>query len=64
MNELNQEEESYGWSVSQHPELKMIQDKLTPFLHLYETANDFLNQYEQWLNGPLSSVNPDKVLEF
>uniref|UniRef100_A0A3B4YVU2 Dynein axonemal heavy chain 7 n=1 Tax=Seriola lalandi dorsalis TaxID=1841481 RepID=A0A3B4YVU2_SERLL len=61
MNDFNLEEEAYGWPVSQYPERKKIQDKLTPFLRLYETATDFLNQYEQWLHGPLSGVNPDKV---
>ncbi|XP_049904030.1 dynein axonemal heavy chain 7 [Epinephelus moara] len=61
INDFNLEEEAYGWSVSQYPQRKTIQDKLTPFLRLYETATDFLNQYEQWLHGPLSGVNPDKV---
>uniref|UniRef100_A0A8D0ADE4 Dynein axonemal heavy chain 7 n=1 Tax=Sander lucioperca TaxID=283035 RepID=A0A8D0ADE4_SANLU len=61
INEFNLEEEAYGWSVSQYPQRKKIQDKLTPFLRLYETATDFLKQYEQWLHGPLSGVNPDKV---
>lgn len=63
INDFNLEEEAYGWSVSQYPQRKKIQDKLTPFLRLYETANDFLNEYQQWLHGPLSGVNPDKVPE-
>ncbi|GLD70629.1 dynein heavy chain 7, axonemal-like protein, partial [Lates japonicus] len=61
INDFNLEEEAYGWSVSQYPERKKIQDKLTPFLRLYETATDFQNQYEQWLHGPLTGVNPDNV---
>ncbi|XP_041805973.1 dynein heavy chain 7, axonemal [Chelmon rostratus] len=61
INYFNAEEEAYGWPVSQYPQRKKIQDKLTPFLRLYETATDFLDQYEQWLHGPLSGVNPDKV---
>ncbi|KAM9851167.1 dynein axonemal heavy chain 7 [Aulostomus maculatus] len=61
INDLNQEEEAYGWTVSQYPQRKNIQDKLSPFLHLYETANSFLTQHQQWLYGPLASVNPDKV---
>lgn len=62
MDDFNAEEEAYGWSISQYPQRKKIHDKLTPFLRLYETATDFLQQQEQWLNGPLSGVNPDKVL--
>uniref|UniRef100_A0AAQ5XW12 EF-hand domain-containing protein n=1 Tax=Amphiprion ocellaris TaxID=80972 RepID=A0AAQ5XW12_AMPOC len=61
IDDFNQEEEAYGWSVSQYPQRKKIQDKLTPFLRLYETATEFLNQCEHWLHGPLSGVNPDKV---
>ncbi|TMS06223.1 Dynein heavy chain 7, axonemal, partial [Larimichthys crocea] len=61
INNFNMEEEAFGWPVSKYPQCKKIQDKLTPFLRLYETATDFLNQYEQWFNGPLSGVNPDKV---
>ncbi|XP_060945031.1 dynein axonemal heavy chain 7 [Limanda limanda] len=60
---FNAEEAAYCWSVSQCPQRKNIQDKLTPFLRLYETATDFLRQHEQWLHGPLSGVNPDKVEE-
>uniref|UniRef100_A0A3Q3KEU7 Dynein axonemal heavy chain 7 n=1 Tax=Monopterus albus TaxID=43700 RepID=A0A3Q3KEU7_MONAL len=61
INEFNQEEEAYGWTVSQYPQHKKIQDKLAPFLHLYETGNDFLDQYKQWVHGPLSGVNPNKI---
>ncbi|KAM7380824.1 hypothetical protein PAMP_004096 [Pampus punctatissimus] len=61
INDFNQEEEAYGWSISQYPQRKKIQDKLTPFLRLYEAASDFLTEYQQWLHGPLSGVNPDKV---
>ncbi|KAM4730848.1 dynein axonemal heavy chain 7 [Anableps anableps] len=61
INELNLEEEAFGWPVSQYPQRKQIQDSLTPFLRLYETASDFLAQHEGWLIGPLSGVNPDEV---
>ncbi|XP_033990468.1 LOW QUALITY PROTEIN: dynein heavy chain 7, axonemal [Trematomus bernacchii] len=61
INEFNMEEDAYGWTISQYPQRKKIHDKLTPFLRLYETGTDFLNQYDQWLHGPLSGVNPDKV---
>ncbi|XP_047226085.1 dynein axonemal heavy chain 7 isoform X2 [Girardinichthys multiradiatus] len=61
INELNLEEEAFGWPVSQYPLRTLIQEKLTPFLRLYETASDFLTHDEQWLCGPLSAVSPDKV---
>uniref|UniRef100_UPI003AAEEA19 dynein axonemal heavy chain 7 n=1 Tax=Centroberyx gerrardi TaxID=166262 RepID=UPI003AAEEA19 len=58
---FNQEEDAFGWPVSQYPQRKKVQDKLMPFLRLYETASDFQNQHQQWVHGPLSDVNPDKV---
>lgn len=61
INDLNLDEEAFGWSVSQYPERKKAQEKLTLFLRLYETATDFIKQREKWLHGPLTSVNPDKV---
>lgn len=55
------EEEAFGWPVSQFPQRKQIQDGLTPFLRLYETSFEFLQDNEKWLHGPLSGVPPDKA---
>uniref|UniRef100_A0A8C7PW22 Dynein axonemal heavy chain 12 n=1 Tax=Oncorhynchus mykiss TaxID=8022 RepID=A0A8C7PW22_ONCMY len=58
---FNQEEEAFNWPVSQYPQRKKVQDRLLPFLRLYETAAEFQNQHHKWVHGPLSAVNPDKV---
>ncbi|KAG7467512.1 hypothetical protein MATL_G00154470 [Megalops atlanticus] len=58
---FNQEEEAYDWPVSQYPQRKEIQDRLMPYLRLYETASEFQSCHRAWLEGPLTSVNPDKV---
>ncbi|XP_056144845.1 dynein axonemal heavy chain 7 [Lampris incognitus] len=58
---FNQEEEAFGWPMSQYPQRKKIQDKLMPFLRLYEIASDFQSQHKQWVHGPISGVSPDKV---
>lgn len=58
---FNAEEEAFGWPVSQYPVRKKVQDQLFPYLRLYQTATDFQAEYQQWLNGPLTSINPDKV---
>ena len=62
MDDFNREEESYGWPISRYPECKEVQDQLAPFLRLYQTASEFHSQHQQWVHGPLSGVNPDKVL--
>lgn len=61
MDSLNQEEEAFCWTLSQFPQRKRIQDRLTPFLRLYETASEFLDYRQHWLHGPLTSVDPDQV---
>ncbi|XP_066541990.1 dynein axonemal heavy chain 7 isoform X2 [Hoplias malabaricus] len=58
---FNSEEEAFGWPVSQYPQRKKVQDQLLPYLRLYQTASEFQAQHKQWLQGPLTSVNPDKV---
>lgn len=58
---FNSEEESFGWPVSQYPVRKNVQDQLIPYLRLYQTATEFQAEHQQWLNGPLTSINPDKV---
>ncbi|KAA0715776.1 Dynein heavy chain 7, axonemal [Triplophysa tibetana] len=58
---FNQEEEAFSWPVSQYPQLKTVQDRLVPYLRLYETAAEFQKQHHQWVHGQLAAVNPDKV---
>ncbi|XP_030642423.1 dynein heavy chain 7, axonemal [Chanos chanos] len=58
---FNLEEEAFGWPLSQYPLRKKVQDRLLPYLNLFETAAEFKRQQHQWLFGPLTSVNPDKV---
>ncbi|KAI1899404.1 hypothetical protein AGOR_G00061430 [Albula goreensis] len=58
---FNMEEEAYDWPVSQYPVRKETQDRLAPYLRLYETACEFQARHKEWLEGPLNSVNPDKV---
>ncbi|XP_069052852.1 dynein axonemal heavy chain 7 isoform X2 [Lepisosteus oculatus] len=61
IDQFNAEEEAFGWPVSQYPQRKKIQEKLTPYLRLYETTAEFNAKHKEWIEGPLSSVNPDKV---
>ncbi|XP_062861638.1 dynein axonemal heavy chain 7 [Trichomycterus rosablanca] len=58
---FNLEEEAYGWPISQYPLRKQVQDRLVPYLRLYQLATEFQEQHRQWIHGPLASVNPDKV---
>ncbi|XP_066544073.1 dynein axonemal heavy chain 7 isoform X2 [Amia ocellicauda] len=61
IDQFNAEEEAFGWPVSQYPQRKKVQEKLTPYLRLYETTAEFNTKHQEWMEGELASINPDKV---
>ncbi|XP_041433138.1 dynein heavy chain 7, axonemal isoform X2 [Xenopus laevis] len=61
IDQLNAEEEAFGWAASQYPQRKKIQDALNPYLRLYEITSEFNAKYKSWMEGPYTSVNPDLV---
>ncbi|XP_041119882.1 dynein heavy chain 7, axonemal isoform X1 [Polyodon spathula] len=61
IDQFNLEEEAFGWPVSQYPQRKKIQEKLMPYLRLYEMTTEFHTKHKEWMEGPLAMVNPDKV---
>uniref|UniRef100_A0A8C5QX10 Dynein axonemal heavy chain 7 n=1 Tax=Leptobrachium leishanense TaxID=445787 RepID=A0A8C5QX10_9ANUR len=61
VDQLNAEEEAFGWPASQYPQRKKIQDSLNPYLRLYEIIVEFNTKYKDWMEGPFTTVNPDLV---
>ncbi|XP_073402803.1 dynein axonemal heavy chain 7 [Dendrobates tinctorius] len=61
VDQLNLEEEAFGWAASQYPQRKKIQDSLNPYLKLYEIIVEFNTKYKNWMEGPYTTVNPDLV---
>ncbi|KAM4698368.1 dynein axonemal heavy chain 7 [Rhinophrynus dorsalis] len=59
VDQLNAEEEAFGWPISQYPQRKKIQDSLNPYLRLYEIAVEFNTKHKIWMEGPYADVNPD-----
>uniref|UniRef100_A0A4W3JI36 Dynein axonemal heavy chain 7 n=1 Tax=Callorhinchus milii TaxID=7868 RepID=A0A4W3JI36_CALMI len=61
VDQINAEEEAFGWPPSQYPRRKQTNDILSPYLKLYEMTVEFNTKYKSWMEGPLSAVNPDQV---
>ncbi|CAH1790213.1 unnamed protein product [Owenia fusiformis] len=56
---FNTEEESFGWETTQYPKRMTTINKLKPYLTLYESTVDFNTKYKDWMDGPMSGVDPD-----
>ncbi|XP_060067000.1 dynein axonemal heavy chain 7-like [Ylistrum balloti] len=58
---FNNEEEAFGWQTTAYPQRQGIINTLKPYLSLYELTVDFNNKYKEWMDGPMSGVDPDEV---
>ncbi|XP_041374659.1 dynein heavy chain 7, axonemal-like isoform X2 [Gigantopelta aegis] len=58
---FNNEEEAFGWQTTTYPQRIQVLSTLKPYHTLYETTVDFNNKYKDWMNGPMSAVDPDAV---
>ncbi|XP_026707995.1 dynein heavy chain 7, axonemal [Athene cunicularia] len=61
IGQLNSEEESFGWPVSQYPQYKNIRNALAPYLRLYDMTVEFNRKHRDWTEGTFTEVNPEKV---
>ncbi|XP_069790703.1 dynein axonemal heavy chain 7 isoform X2 [Narcine bancroftii] len=61
IDQINAEEQAFGWTESQYPQRKHTSDILQPYLRLYEMTVEFNNKYNNWMEGPFTEVNPDLI---
>ncbi|XP_076249285.1 dynein axonemal heavy chain 7 [Calliopsis andreniformis] len=61
IDRFNEEEELFGWELSQYPLRKTTADKLAPYKKLYDVACDFLINYDTWMNGMVGSHDPGEI---
>ncbi|KAG7196964.1 hypothetical protein KM043_000229 [Ampulex compressa] len=61
IDKFNEEEQMFGWEVSQYPLRKQIADKLSPYKKLYDTACEFLTSHETWMRSPVGAYDPEEI---
>ncbi|XP_078260700.1 dynein axonemal heavy chain 7 [Rhinoraja longicauda] len=61
IDQINVEEQAFGWTESQYPQRKQANDILQPYLRLYEMTVEFNTKYHVWMEGSFTDVNPDDV---
>ncbi|XP_051171696.1 dynein axonemal heavy chain 7-like, partial [Leptopilina boulardi] len=61
IDEFNDEEQMFGWELSQYPLRKQIADKLGPYKKFYDAACDFISNNSNWMNSMVGSHDPDEI---
>lgn len=61
IDDFNEEEQAFGFELSQYPLRKQIHDKLTPFKKLYDNSSDFIDKNNQWMNSTIGSYDPEDI---
>ncbi|XP_037363374.1 dynein axonemal heavy chain 3 isoform X2 [Talpa occidentalis] len=60
---INKEEELLEKEKSTFPLLQTIMTNKMPYEQLWVTAYEFSNKSEEWMNGPLFSLNAEEIVE-
>ncbi|XP_074662516.1 dynein axonemal heavy chain 7-like [Tubulanus polymorphus] len=58
---FNAEEEAFGWQTTTYTQRQSTLNTLKPYLQLYETTVEFNQKYKEWMDGPMTGVDPDNV---
>ncbi|KAK0178126.1 hypothetical protein PV328_002104, partial [Microctonus aethiopoides] len=61
IHEFNEEEQMYGWKLSQYPLRKKIADKLSPYKKFYDIACEFISQHETWMGSMIGNHDPEVI---
>lgn len=58
---FNMEEKAFEWEQTSYPTLAETQDKLAPFVRLYEISMDFMDKQKTWFESPMGTHHPDDI---
>lgn len=57
----NEEEEAYGFELSQYPQRMAAIHKLRPYQSLFKECAQFKENHTFWMQGPMCDIYPDEV---
>lgn len=58
---FNEEEEAFGFELSQYPQRMAALNKMKPYSSLFKECVQFDENYQKWMFGPMVDVLPDEV---
>ncbi|EDW55574.1 GM17246 [Drosophila sechellia] len=61
IDQINEEETSYGWDLSQYPMRKKAHDQLKPYKTLFDAGQDFMDKWDLWMHSQVGSFDPDEI---
>lgn len=61
IEQINEEETSFGWELSQYPIRKQTHDKLKPYKQLFDAGQGFIDNREMWLNAQVGTFEPEEI---
>lgn len=63
IDRINEEEKSFGWSLSEYPLRKQTHVKLMPYKKLFDAGQDFIEKRDLWLKSQVGSFDPLNIAE-
>ncbi|XP_065898705.1 dynein axonemal heavy chain 3-like isoform X2 [Dysidea avara] len=60
---INNEEELFEWEVTPFPQVQVLTSSKEPFERLWNTALEFHEKHDIWMNGPFLKLDAEKVEE-
>jgi dynein heavy chain len=58
---FNMEEKAFEWELTNYPTLGDTQEKLAPFVRLYEISMDFMDKQKTWFESPMGTHHPADI---
>ncbi|XP_047370603.1 dynein axonemal heavy chain 7-like isoform X1 [Vespa velutina] len=61
IDRFNEEEQLFGWELTQYPLRKKIADQLSPYKKLFDIACEAFTNIDLWMNSMIGSHDPEEI---